>query len=79
MVMAREDHNARLGFLAGGIGERQDRGGGRCRRGAGRAAQQLLLDDAGPHAGEGRRAVPEGVADAVGADGRERADAQRPV
>ena len=62
---------------------RQDRGGGRRRAEGGRAAEQLLplLDvdgDAELHAGEGRAAVPEGLADDVGADGRERADAQRP-
>uniref|UniRef100_A0A453LRF8 DUF4005 domain-containing protein n=1 Tax=Aegilops tauschii subsp. strangulata TaxID=200361 RepID=A0A453LRF8_AEGTS len=68
---------------AGDGGEHQDRGGGH--RGGRRAlhaedvaAQQLLRHAALPHAVQGG-AVPEGVADAVGADGRERAVLQRAV
>jgi hypothetical protein len=66
-------------------GERPDRGGGRRRAEGGRAAQQLRpllgVDDAEPHAHAEGRAAPEGLAVtvAVGADGRERADAQRPL
>jgi hypothetical protein len=48
----------------------------------GRTVQQELplldVDDGEPHAVKGR-AVPEGLTDVVGADGRERADAERPV
>ena len=76
----------RCAAAAGGGGEgfggerRQDRGGGRRRAEDVRAAEQLLPlldaddDDAEPHAGEGRAAVPEGLADAVVG-----ADAQRAV